>query len=143
VLSPRCGLIGLEWIYSVLTMRTLYTLFALISLVLVALVATAAPPNPTLNFSCTPDLAGTGCLAFSVITFSGDGLNPHKSYRIDGSAPEDPFDTFIDFLTVNSDGTYSDSPGFLPPGNWTFTLSSVDHNGLPQKELQSIAVAFD
>jgi hypothetical protein len=124
-------------------MRTPYTLFALISLILAALVVTAAPPNPTLNFSCTPDSAGTGCSAFSVITFTGGGLNPHKSYRIDGSAPEAPFDTFIDYLTVNSDGTYSDSPSFLPAGTWTFTLSSVDHNGLPQKDLQSILVLFD
>jgi len=126
-------------------MRTLYTLFALISLVLVALVATAAPANPTLNLSCGTSI----CAAGQPFHFYGDGLNPHKSYEIDGvgwdlTDPTNPIlvDSLSHAVTVNSDGTYNDQDSFLPAANWTFTLSVLDHSGNPQKDLVVETVVF-
>jgi hypothetical protein len=116
-------LIGLEWIYSVLTMRTLYTLFALISLVLVALVATAAPPNPTPSIDCaSPCVTGN-------YTVTADGANPHKSYAIWGTV-----DGILDFqslMTSNPDGTVT-LPVALFPGSWTFTLYLLDQTDDPK-----------
>src|SRR5204862_7851227 len=129
VLSPRCRLIGLEWIYSVLTMRTLYTLFALISLVLVALVATAAPPNPTLDVACDLNTIGN-CIANTTPTFSGDGLNMHKDFAV--VATQLLGNGFIDVLSsVDKQGHYSESSsdGPIAPDTWTFTLWQLDHNG--------------
>jgi len=123
VLSPRCGLIGLEWIYSVLTMRTLYTLFALLSLVLVALVATAAPPTPTPSIDCTsPCVTG-------LHTLTADGANPHKSYAIWGTV-----DGILDFqglMQSNPDGSVTLPDVILLPGSWTFTLYLLDHTDDP------------
>jgi hypothetical protein len=134
-------LIGLKWIYSVFTMRTLYTLFALISLVLVALVATAAPANPTLTVNCTLD---SNSVCTGGVSFSGDGLNPHKAYAITATLATDPTQDFVDGVTVNSDGTYSaQGEAFVSPGSWTFTLSILDHSGNPQKDLVVETVLFE
>ena len=146
MLSPRCRLIGPEWIYSVFTMRTLYTLFALISLILVSFVATAAPPNPTIIVACASDGTG-GCLAGAAVSFSGGGLNPHKDYVILGVGTDSlgaVVDSIGDLLTVNSDGTYSDPTGapFLTPATWTFTIWTLDKNNNPAKELSSSAVTL-
>ena len=108
-------------------MRTFYTLFVLASLVL-ALVATAAPPNPTLLVTCTPDAANVNCAAGTQPTFSGGGLNPHRSYAVEGVGSY----TFIDSpLPADNNGNYSvlSSDGTLPAGDWTFTLWQLDKNG--------------
>jgi hypothetical protein len=116
-------------------MRTLYTLFALISLVLVALVATAAPPNPTLDVACDLNSIGN-CIANTTPTFSGDGLNMHKGFAVEGTSLANG--SFIDVLSsVDKQGHYSESSsdGALPPDTWTFTLWQLDHNGNLSKPL--------
>ena len=136
MLSPRCRLIGPEWIYSVLTMRTLYTLFALISLVLVALVATAAPPTPTLSIACA------ACDGSDNFTLTANGANPHKSYAVWGVV-----DGLLDFqtmMTSNADGSVS-LPVTLFPGSWNFTLYLLDHTdnvSSPKTELGTLQVAI-
>ncbi len=145
MLSPRCRLIGPEWIYSVFTMRTLYTLFALISLILVSFVATAAPPNPTLSVDCTPDTALTNCAAFTTPTFSGSGLHSHKSYAVEGTSLASG--SFIAVLSsVDKSGNYSEpsGDGFLAADTWTFTLWELDHNGNLNKQVgTSSTLTFD
>jgi len=123
-------------------MRTLYTLFALISLVLVSFAVSAAPPNPILNVNCAVVSLGV-CAASTGVTFDGGGLNPHKSYAVEATLLEDPTQDFTNALTVNSDGTYS-APGesFVNGGTWTFTLSVLGHDGLPQKNLVVQTLAF-
>jgi hypothetical protein len=136
VLSPRCRFIGPKRIYSVFTMRTLYTLFALISLVLVALVATAAPPNPSLTVTCDPNSSTGNCLANTTPTFSGGGLNMHKSYCVMGtSLASGSF--CAPLLSVDKQGNYNELSGdsFLNGDTWTFTLWEKDHNGSPSKQL--------
>ena len=118
--------------YSVFTMRTLYTLFTLISLILVALVAAVAAPTPTLNVNCTLDLSGV-CTASTGVSFDGSGLNPHKDYELTATLDTDATQDFVDGVTVNSDRTFSAlGEVFISPGTWTFTLSQLDHNGIPQ-----------
>ena len=123
-------------------MRTLYTLFALLSLVLVSLVVSAAPPNPILNVDCSVVSLGV-CAAATGVAFDGGGLNPHKSYAVEATLLEDPTQDFTDVLTVNSDGTFSDlGESFVNVGTWTFTLSILGHDGLPQKDLVVQTLSF-
>ena len=145
MLYPRYRLIGLEWIYSVFTMRTLYTLFALISLVLVALVATAAPPNrvPSLNVTCDVYNLDGNCSINTQIppTFSGSGLN-NKGWAVVGEAITGGGQPFSDTLSsVDHHGNYSepDSDGVPSAGTWKFTLWQLDKNGSLLTELTDTA----
>jgi hypothetical protein len=119
-------------------MRTLYTLFALISLVLVALVATAAPPSPTLSVTCS-GLNAPNCASGDTPTYSGGGLNPHKSYGVQITG----CDNALDPLVVDNNGNYSQGSSSGPEsGVCTFELWLLDHNGNVSKEfpdtLQSV-----
>lgn len=128
-------------------MRTFFTLFVLVSLVLLALVATAAPRIPTLNVGCTLDSdMPPDCVAGTTPTFSGSGLNMHKSYCVQGSSTMNG--TFCAPLSsVDKQGNYSElsADGFLVGDTWTFTLWELDHNGFQSTQLAAapMPLTFD
>jgi hypothetical protein len=63
-------------------------------------------------------------------TFSGSGLNSHKSYGVQGTSLQNG--TFVCALaTVDSQGNFSEPScdGFAFPDTYTFTLWQLDKNG--------------
>jgi len=115
-------------------MRTLYTLFALISLALVALVATAAPASPTLVVTCS-GINAPNCASGDTPTFSGGGLNPHKSYGVQITVCDNALDPLS---SIAKDGSYSDdSTSGGQSGVCTFELWQLDRNGIPSTEFPS------
>jgi hypothetical protein len=85
------------------------------------------------------------CPAGTQPTFSGGGLNMHKSYCVMGTSLASG--SFCASLSsVDKQGNYSEpsADGTLMADTWTFTLWQLDHTGLPSKPLTApLTIIFD